>query len=171
MKLVRDREGLLRDLVAALEQAGRDICCCSRCGAVTRVDEEPCGYCTSALRDESLLCVVEDANDILSMERSGGFRGRYHVLGGKLSPMKGDGPAELRLQALATRIRDEGFREVVLALSTDVEGDSTAHYVSEMLVGEPVRITRLAFGLPAGSGVTYSDPVTLARAVAGRREV
>jgi recombination protein RecR len=171
MKLVRDRDGLLRDLVAALQQADRDVRCCSRCGALTAVDADPCGTCTSALRDAAVLCVVEDANDVVSLERSGGFNGRYHVLGGKLSPMKGDGPADLRIQSLVGRVREESFREVVLALSTDVEGDSTAHYLSELLEPEGVQVTRLAFGLPAGSGITYSDPVTLAKAMAGRREL
>jgi recombination protein RecR len=168
--LVRDPEGLLADLAVALEDARRTIRCCSLCGNVTSVREDPCRLCTSARRDAHVLCVVQEPGDILLIEHSGGFHGRYHALMGKLSPMKGQGARHLRIEALVQRVRSEAIREVVLALSTDVEGDATAAYLVEVLRDLPVQVTRLAFGLPAGSGVMYSDPVTLARAFSGRRE-
>ena len=119
-------------------------------------------------RDGSVVCVVEDPGDIAMIERSGGFNGRYHALMGRLSPMKGQGADSMRIEPLLQRIEDEHFSEVILALSTDVEGDATAALIADLLKDSPVRVTRLAFGLPAGSGVGYSDPVTLARAIRGR---
>lgn len=171
LKLVLDRERLLPDLVAALEQAGKEVRCCSLCGSVTAVSEDPCRLCTGPGRDSGILCVVETPSDILLIERSGGFHGRYHALAGKLSPMKGEEIHDLRLESLAERVRKENFREVLLALSTDVEGDSTAAFIADMLRDANVKISRIAFGLPSGSGIMYSDPVTLARAIAGRTEV
>jgi recombination protein RecR len=170
LRLVLNRDGVLDELADALGDVRRDLCACSRCGSVTQRSEDPCRLCTAANRDDALLCVVEEPGDILLIERSGGYRGRYHALMGKLSPMRGEGPRELRVKELLERVRGEGFREVVLALSTDVEGDSTAGYVAELLREAGVSVTRLAFGLPARSGVAYSDPVTLARAFEGRRE-
>ena len=167
LKLVRDT-ALLKDLAAAIETAGKALVCCSRCGSVTAVTDDPCRLCTNPSRDSTLLCVVEDAMDIELIERSGGFRGRYHALGGRLSPSKGMGPNELRMRPLLDRLDKEGFQEIILALSTDVEGDSTASFVAEMLKGKKVKISRLAFGLPAGSGIAYSDAVTLTRAFHGR---
>lgn len=171
MKLVRDPDGLMRDLGASLDQARGAIRCCSVCGSVTHVEADPCRLCTSPSRDDALLCVVEDPNDILQIERSGEYRGRYHALMGKLSPMKGEGPANLRLQGLRDRVAKGSFKEVVLALGTDVEGDSTASMVHEHLAASGVNVTRIAYGLPAGSGVGYSDPVTLGRAMRGRQGV
>jgi recombination protein RecR len=112
--------------------------------------------------------VVEEPADIVSIESSGGFRGRYHALGGKLSPSRRTGPEKLRLAELRRRVEEEGVREVLLALSTDMDGDATAGYITEMLRDSGVRTTRLAFGLPADSGVAYSDPLTLKRAIANR---
>ncbi|MBR1921255.1 MAG: recombination protein RecR, partial [Kiritimatiellae bacterium] len=122
-------------------------------------------------RDAFSLCVVEEPADIPTIEASGAFHGRYHVLGGKLSPARRMGPERLRLGALAGRVAAEGIREVLLALSTDMDGDATAGYVAETLKGSGVHVTRLAFGLPADSGVAYSDPLTLRRAIAGRQEM
>jgi len=124
--------------------------------------------CTDATRDGSAVCVVEEPADILSIEASGAFRGRYHTLGGKLSPARRMGPERLRIAELVDRVVREGFSEVLLALSTDMEGDATAGYVAEMLRGTGAVVTRLAFGLPADSGVAYSDPLTLRRAVSNR---
>ena len=107
---------------------------------------------------------------ILVIERSGGFEGRYHALMGKLSPMRGEGPGDLRIEALLRRIGKEEIKEVILALSTDVEGDATAAFLAERLRATGVRVSRLAYGMPAGSGVAYSDPVTLGRAIKGRQE-
>lgn len=170
LRIVRDPHGILRDLVSSLESCAASIRCCSQCGSITGHDADPCRLCRDPSRDDALLCVVEDPNDILRIEESGGFRGRYHALMGKLSPMKGTGPAELRMQALAKRVADGGIKEVLLALDTDMEGDSTAGYIAELFRESGVRVTRLAFGLPAGSGVFYSDPVTLARAIRGRQD-
>ena len=171
LALVRRPDPLLDDLVRTLQDARQSVRCCDVCGAFTTVDANPCELCTSANRDDALLCVVEEPSDILSMERSGGFRGRYHALMGKLSPARQTGPAELRLQALATRVAEGRVREVLLALSTDMEGDATAGFIAEMLRPRGVRVTRLAFGLPADSGVGYSDALTLKRAIGGRMDM
>lgn len=168
MKLVRNRDGLLKELIAALEDAGKSIRCCSMCGNITSVENELCRLCTDKNRDGKILCVVEDPNDIIMIERSGGFHGRYHALMGKISPLKGDGPDNLRIESLLERVEKEKFEEIVLALNTDVESDATASFVSDLLKDKDVKVTRLAFGLPAGSGIMYSDPVTLARAIKGR---
>ena len=171
LALVRRPEPLLDDLVLALQQARQNLRCCDCCGAFTSIDANPCALCTDASRDDALLCVVEEPGDILAIERSGGFKGRYHALLGKLSPARQTGPAELRLQALAARTADGQVREVLLALSTDMEGDATAGFIAEMLRPRGVRVTRLAFGLPADSGVGYSDALTLKRAIGGRMDV
>lgn len=170
VRLVRDPAGFLDDLIRALQAVQKDICCCSRCGSVTTVDREPCALCTAPNRDGHLLCVVEDPGDVMLLEKSGRFSGRYHALMGKLSPMKGAGPRDLRIKALLTRVQQEEIREVILALSTDMEGDSTASFLAEFLKEHGVKVSRLAFGLPAGSGILYSDPITLGRALDGRTD-
>jgi recombination protein RecR len=114
---------------------------------------------------------VDEPGDIYNIEQAGCFRGRYHAMMGRISPMKGDGPAELRLQALLRRIDEEKFSEVVLAMSTDVEGDATVAFLREKLAPLGVKVTRLALGIPAGSGIGYADPVTLARAINGRHVI
>lgn len=171
LALVRRPDPLLDELIQTLQQVRQNVRCCDRCGAFTAVEANPCGLCTDTARDDALLCVVEEPGDILSLERSGGFKGRYHALMGKLSPARQTGPAELRLQALAARVAAGKVREVLLALSTDMEGDATAGFIAEMLRPRGVRVTRLAFGLPADSGVGYSDALTLKRAIGGRMEV
>ena len=176
LALLRDPERLLDPLVLALRDARENVCCCPRCGAFTVRGVEPCAHCTDAARDGARVCVVEEPADIVTVEGAGAFRGRYHVLGGKLSPARRMGPERLRLGELKDRIAREGFAEVLLALSTDMEGDATAGFVAETLrdwpsATAPVRVTRLAFGLPADSGVAYSDPLTLRRAIVHRCEV
>ena len=168
LALVREPARLADPLVEALRSARERVRCCSRCGAFTTVDRDPCVMCTDATRDGSAVCVVEEPADIVSIEASGAFQGRYHALGGKLSPAHRMGPERLRIAELVDRVVREGFSEVLLALSTDMEGDATAGYVAEMLRGTGAKVTRLAFGLPADSGVAYSDPLTLRRAVANR---
>ncbi len=168
LALVREPARLLEPLAAALAEARSGVCCCSRCGAFTVVGRDPCDMCTDATRDGGVVCVVEEPADIVSIEASGAFRGRYHALGGKLSPARRMGPERLRIAELADRVVREGFSEVLLALSTDMDGDATAGYVAETLKGTGVRVTRLAFGLPADSGIAYSDPLTLRRAVNNR---
>ena len=168
LALLRKPELLLDTLVSALQEARASVCCCSVCGGFTANDQNPCKLCVSASRDDGVLCVVEEPSDIFSIERSGGFNGRYHALMGKLSPSKQTGPSELRLRALAERVARGNVKEVLLALSTDMEGDVTAGYIGELLKPLGARVTRLAFGLPADSGVGYSDPLTLKRAISGR---
>lgn len=171
LSLVRERARLLEPLKAALENALSTICTCSRCGAFTEIGRDPCDMCTSPHRDGSIICVVEDPADIVLMEGSGAFRGRYHTLGGKLSPSHHIGPEQLRTGELLRRVEDEHVGEVLLALSTDMEGDATARFVAEKLQPLGVKTTRLAFGLPADSGVAYSDPLTLRRAIQWRHDV
>lgn len=169
--LLRRPAGLLAELQRALATAAEQVCCCDLCGGFTTREAVPCRICRDPRRDETLLCVVEEPGDILAIERAGAFTGRYHALLGKLSAARATGPAELRLRALAARVVSGGVREVVLALSTDLEGDATAALIRELLQpGATLRVTRLAFGLPADSGVGYSDPLTLKRALAGRQE-
>jgi len=171
LALVREPGRLLDPLAAALAEAKGVVRCCSQCGAFTTVDRNPCLLCTDALRDGGMICVVEDPADIVPIEASGAFRGRYHSLGGKLSPARHSGPERLRLAELRERVAQGGVREVLLALSTDMEGDATAGYIAEMLGDTGVRVTRLAFGLPADSGIAYSDALTLRRAIGGRQDV
>lgn len=159
----------LDELARALEATRRYVRVCSLCGSITPEGVDPCHLCTSANRDAGLLCVVEDPADIPAIESSGGFHGRYHALMGKLSPMSGQGPEQLRAKSLVQRVQNGAFREIILAISTDVEGDSTCSYISELLSPLGVSVTRLAFGLPAGSGIAYSDSVTLERALRGRQ--
>lgn len=168
LALVRDPERLAKPLEAALRDARAQVKCCSRCGSFTTVGRDPCELCTDATRDGTVLCVVEDSADIVSIEASGAFRGRYHALGGKLSPAHRMGPEKLRLNELVSRVRSEAVREVLLAVSTDMEGDATAGYIAELLRDAGVRITRLAFGLPVDSGIAYSDALTLRRAILNR---
>jgi len=171
LALVRKPDVLLDTLVAALQEARATVCCCTVCGAFTSKEQCPCSLCSDAARDDGLLCVVEEPSDIVAIERSGGFKGRYHALMGKLSPAKQTGPSDLRVRELAARVARGGVREVLLALSTDMEGDTTGGYIGELLKPHGVRVTRLAFGLPADSGVGYSDPLTLKRAISGRTDV
>ena len=176
LALLRNPERLLDPLVLALRDARENVCCCPRCGAFTVRGVEPCALCTDQARDGARVCVVEEPADIVTVEGAGAFRGRYHVLGGKLSPARRMGPERLRLGELKDRSAREGFAEVLLALSTDMEDDATAGFVAETLrdwpsAAAPVRVTRLAFGLPADSGVAYSDPLTLRRAIVHRCEV
>lgn len=168
LALVREPVRLMEPLAAALRDAGATVRCCSRCGAFTTVGSDPCDFCTDPSRDASSVCVVEEPADIVSIESSGGFSGRYHSLGGKLSPSRRLGPDKLRFRELAERVRAEGITEVLLALSTDMDGDATAGYIAELLRGSGAKVTRLAFGLPVDSGIAYSDPLTLRRAIANR---
>jgi recombination protein RecR len=142
---------------------------CSVCGALTEV--EPCAICQDGRRDASLVCVVERPTDILSIEKANFFRGKFHVLGGKISPLNGVGPEDLRISQLEARLAHEPIREVVLALPTDVEGDATSYYLAKQLAARGVKVTRIAHGLPAGSGLDFADDLTLTRALEGRREM
>jgi len=148
-------------LVAARDGVGR----CRDCGFFS--EQEVCVVCADSAR-ENILCVVERATDILPIERSGAFRGHYHVLGGRLSPLEHVGPEDLRLGELTARLAAREYREVILALSTDVEGEATANYLAELLAPRGLAVTRLAQGMPAGGGLENADELTLSRALHGR---
>ena len=169
--LARKRESLLVPLAEALTAFRDGVRLCRLCGSITTPDNDPCRICSDDSRDADLLCVVEESADIMALERSGAYNGHYHALLGRVSPMNGSGPSDIRLAELEARVRGGDFREILLALGADVEGDATAAMIAEKLARPGLRITRLAFGIPAGSAIGYSDPVTLKRAVAGRQTV
>lgn len=171
LALVREKARLLQPLSDSLSAAEKQITTCVACGAFTTLDRNPCDYCTDATRETQVLCVVEEPADIISLDASGAFNGKYHVLGGKLSPARHMGPEKLRLAELKDRVVREAIREVLLAVSTDMDGDATSGYIAELLRGTGAKVTRLAFGLPADSGIAYSDPLTLRRAIRGRNLV
>jgi recombination protein RecR len=158
----------VRRLAQTLVQTREKILVCSICGGLTESD--PCALCQDPRRDATVLCVVERPLDIFALEKAGSFRGLYHVLGGKISPLNGVEPEDLRLAELESRL-GRGVTEVVVALSTDVEGDATSFYLAKRLAGKGAKISRLAHGLPAGSGLEFADEVTLSRALEGRREM
>ena len=161
-----EQVGRLTRALAAVTERVRP---CESCGNLT--EEQPCGICRDPRRDLSLLCVVEEPSTVGVVERSTDFRGRYHVLGGRLSPLEGIGPEALRLDALVRRVRDDGVREVILATNPSMEGEVTATYIQQLLSELPVRVTRLARGLPMGGDLEYVDGVTLAHALVARQEV
>lgn len=142
---------------------------CSRCFSIT--EDDPCGICTDVRRDGSMLCVVAEAKDIYAIERTAAFRGKYHVIGGLISPMDGVGPAQLHIKELIDRIASEGFNEVVVATNPNAEGEATALYLSRLISPSGVNVTRLAYGLPIGGDLDYADEVTLAKALEGRRSL
>lgn len=142
---------------------------CERCGNLS--DASPCGICLSSRRDVATLCVVEEASDIMAIERTGEYRGLYHVLGGRLSPLDGIGPSELNVAPLVQRAGAGEVREVVLATNPSVEGEATALYLARLLAPLGLRVTRIARGLPVGGDLEYADGVTIAEALAGRREL
>jgi recombination protein RecR len=158
----------VRDLAGAILTAREKIRPCSVCGALT--ERDPCALCADDRRDAASICVVERPVDIYSLEKAAVFRGKYHVLGGKISPLNGVEPEDLRIAALEARL-DGGVKEVILALSTDVEGDATSFYLAKRLAGKGAKVTRLAYGLPAGSGLEFADEITLGRALEGRRDL
>jgi len=166
--LVRNETTLLKDLTSALCEAEHTIDVCHECGGLTLRTENPCQLCLSPERDDKLLCVVEEPSDIFLIEKAGGYSGRYHVLMGKLSPAKGCSPADLNINSLVRKIKSKKIEEVIIAVSTDMEGDATAAWIKENLRGCNVKISRLASGLPVGSAPAYTDPVTLARALKWR---
>jgi recombination protein RecR len=140
---------------------------CSRCFSLT--EDDPCAICTDDRRDGTLLCVVAEAKDIYALERTSAFNGRYHVLGGVISPMDGIGPAQLRVKELIERIASEKPLELIVATNPNAEGEATALYLSRLIAPSGVAVTRLAYGLPIGGDLDYADEVTLAKALEGRR--
>ena len=156
-------------LAAALVAVSERVRPCEECGNLT--EEQPCDICRDPRRDAALLCVVEEASTVQVVDRSTDFRGRYHVLGGRLSPLDGVGPESLRLEHLVARVRDGAIREVILATNPSMEGEVTATYIQQLLAGRGVRVTRLARGLPMGGDLEYVDGVTLAHALVARQEI
>jgi len=160
-----------RELARALEDLRSGTAFCSRCFNITAAGADPCGICADPERAGGPLCVVEDPLDVLALERTGEFRGRYHVLHGAISPVEGIGPEDLRLAELVARLESEPVDELILATNPTLEGEATAMYLKQLLQGRPVRITRLARGLPSGGDLEYADARTLAQALEGRREL
>jgi recombination protein RecR len=155
------------EIAGSIVGAASGVRGCIQCGFFS--EKDLCTICSDPSRDQSLLCVVEQATNILSLERTGAFRGLYHSLGGRLSPLDHVGPEDLKIDALVRRIQETKPQEIVLALSADVEGESTANYLADLLENEGTKITRIAQGLPAGIGLESADELTLARAFSGRR--
>ena len=154
-------------LAAAVLEVKDKLFHCSICNSIT--DIEPCRFCTDPQREAAQICVVEEPYNIQPIERTGEFHGRYHVLMGTLSPQRGIGPDQIRVAGLLERL--EGVEEVILATNPDVEGEATALYLARLLKQREIRVTRLAFGMPVGGDIEYTDEVTLARSLAGRREL
>ena len=169
LHIVQADAATVKQLADTVVHARERIQFCTTCGALT--ENSPCPICGDARRDGSLICVVERAVDILSIEKSGTFRGKFHVLGGKISPLDGVEPEDLRIAELEKRLTREPIKEVIIALSTDVEGDATSYYLAKRLARSGLKISRIAYGLPAGSGLEYADELTLSRALEGRREM
>jgi recombination protein RecR len=168
LHLLVEKPERLRTLISALEEAAGAVRRCARCGNLA--EGELCDICADEKRDRAAVCVVEHVPDLIAIERSGAFRGVYHVLHGKLSPMHNVGPADLNLESLRARVDAGEVTELILALPNDVEGEATCHYITEHLpAGREVKTTRIGFGLPSGGGVLYADAVTLKSALEGRR--
>jgi len=169
LHLVQAEAGSVKQLAETILNARERVKLCEICGSLT--EKSPCDICSDPRRDSSLICVIERPVDIISIEKSGTFRGKYHVLGGKISPLDGVQPEDLRIGALEKRLSTEPIKEIVIALGTDVEGDATSFYLGKRLARPSLTITRIAHGLPAGSGLEFADELTLSRALEGRREL
>jgi len=169
LHLVQTDPTLVQHLAETVLDARQRVGFCAVCGALT--ESSPCSICADPRRDPNLLCVVERPVDILSIEKSGSFHGRYHVLGGKLSPLNSVEAEDLRIAELERRLAQGGIHEIVVALGTDVEGDATSFYLAKRLARPGLKVTRIAHGLPAGTGVEFADEITLSRALEGRREL
>ena len=159
----------VRELSEAVIALKEKITYCTNCFNVT--DEDPCRICADPARDDRVLCVVEEPNDLLAMERTGEFRGRYHVLLGALSPLDGIGPEDIKVRELLARLERGETTEVILATNPNVEGEATAIFLAKLLRPLGVRVTRIARGLPVGGDLEYADQVTLSKALEGRREI
>jgi recombination protein RecR len=160
-----DAKGLSQSILEVKDK----VRLCSTCFGLA--DTDPCSLCASPHRDNTVVCVVEQPSDLVALEKSGAFKGLYHVLHGALSPMNGIGPDDLKIKELVTRIADGKIRELILATNTNVEGEATAAYLAQLLTAYPARVTRIASGVPMGSDLKYLDEVTISRAIERRREL
>ncbi len=157
------------DLASAIVEAKETIRLCGICFNIT--DTDPCSFCSDAGRERSSICVVEEPNNLVAIERSGQFRGLYHVLHGSISPLRGIGPEDLKIAPLLERLRDGQVKEVILATNPNIEGESTAVYLSRLIKPLGVRVTRIGLGLPVGSELEYADILTVGKALEGRRDI
>jgi recombination protein RecR len=169
--LLRAPDEVSQDLSTALANLKAKTAFCQECFNITEAGRERCEICESLRRDGSLICVVEEALDVLALERTGGFQGKYHVLQGVLSPIEGIGPDDLKIKQLIARVSSGGVKEVILATNPSMEGDATALYLRQHLEPLGVKVTRLARGLPVGGDLEYADQNTLLRALSGRQEM
>jgi recombination protein RecR len=169
LHLVQTDALVVKHLAEVIVTARERIRFCETCGSLT--EKSPCSICDDPRRDGALVCIVEKAVDILSIEKSGTYRGKFHVLGGKISPLDGVEPDDLRITELEKRLEGGVIHEAIVALGTDVEGDATSHYLAKRLARPGLKISRIGFGLPAGSGLEFADELTLNRALESRREM
>jgi recombination protein RecR len=169
--LLRAPEEQVRNLGNAVLELRAQTRFCSLCHNITDVSTDPCDLCRDDRRDSAMVCVVEAPLDVLAIERAQGFHGRYHVLHGAISPVEGIGPEDLKIRELVGRVRAGGITEVILATNPSMEGEATAMYIHRQLQGMPVRVTRLARGLPVGGDLEYADETTIAKALEGRSEM
>lgn len=167
--LLGSSESAVAELADAIARLKRETVLCEQCFDLT--DQTPCEICRDSRRDASLLCVVEEPADLAAIEKSGRYRGLYHVLGGAFAPIDGVGPGELRVKELEQRVRAGGIEEIVFATNPNAEGDATAHFLSDRLRGSGVRLTRIAFGMPLGGDLEYADHVTVGICIENRRTI
>lgn len=169
LHLLVEKRSLLANLLSTLGKAGEAIGACEHCGNIAELGV--CGICMDPKRDAGVVCVVESVPDLVAIEKSGAFKGVYHVLNGKISPVKGVKPEDVNLPALKKRIHENRPEELILALSNDIEGQATCYYIQNTILGDKgIRVSRIGFGLPSGSGVIYADSATLKSALDSRRE-
>jgi recombination protein RecR len=164
--MIQSRDARPIEIARAISDTTQAIKPCPKCGFFTT--EPLCEFCSDPQRDPAQLCVVEQPTDILPLERTGAFRGRYHSLGGRISPLDHIGPDDLRIASLIERAKTEEPSEIILALGADVEGEATGNYIASLLRDLPIKVSRLAQGLPAGGGLDHADELTLSRALSGR---
>jgi recombination protein RecR len=156
-------------LAKAILEIKEKVCYCSICFGIT--EENPCPICRSPSRDKQTICVVEEASDILAIEKSGGYKGSYHVLHGRLSPLNGIGPEELRIPELLERLKSGEVKEIIIATNPNLEGEATAMYLAKLVKPLVIKVTRLARGLPIGGDLEYADEITLSKSLEGRQEM
>ena len=167
--IFRSSEGYARSLSSAIVRTKSDVRTCSRCFNFT--EKDPCAICTDTSRDPQVICVVEETLDLLAIERSGEFRGQYHILHGVISPLEGVGPEDLRIKELLARVEREDIREIIIATGTNVEGEATAVYLSRIIKPLGIRISRIAYGIPVGGDIEFIDELTLGKALRDRKEM